>query len=270
MSERDLVGLSPAIAGLRQEIAVAAKATAKVLITGESGVGKELTARILHAWSQRRARPLRIINCGAVPDALLESELFGHIRGSFSGAVRDHKGLFESAHGGTVVLDEIGDTSVRMQALLLRFLQFGEVQRIGDTESRCVDVRVLATTRRNLRELIAESEFRLDLYYRLNVITIHVPPLRDRVDDVPALLEHFMTVFSRQYQLPSPPIGHETMAWLKGYAWPGNVRELRNLAERFVIRREAGGVDPAWLDSTQERPERARVAISPLDVGATP
>jgi DNA-binding NtrC family response regulator len=110
----------------------------------------------------------------------------------------------------------------------------------------------------------------LDLYYRLNVITIHVPPLRDRVDDVPALLEHFMTVFSRQYQLPSPPIGHETMAWLKGYAWPGNVRELRNLAERFVIRREAGGVDPAWLDSTQERPERARVAISPLDVGATP
>jgi DNA-binding NtrC family response regulator len=249
MSERDLVGLSPAIAGLRQEIAVAAKATAKVLITGESGVGKELTARILHAWSQRRARPLRIINCGAVPDALLESELFGHIRGSFSGAVRDHKGLFESAHGGTVVLDEIGDTSVRMQALLLRFLQFGEVQRIGDTESRCVDVRVLATTRRNLRELIAESEFRLDLYYRLNVITIHVPPLRDRVDDVPALLEHFMTVFSRQYQLPSPPIGHETMAWLKGYAWPGNVRELRNLAERFVIRREAGGVDPAWLDS---------------------
>jgi Nif-specific regulatory protein len=173
-----------------------------------------------------------------VPDSLLESELFGHLRGSFTGAMRDHRGLFESAHGGTVVLDEIGDSSPRMQSLLLRFLQFGELQRIGESALRHVDVRVVATTRRDLRELVAEGGFRLDLYYRLNVVAIHVPPLRDRADDVPALLEHFMTGFSRQHQLPVPPIGHETMAWLKSYAWPGNVRELRNVAERFVIRKE--------------------------------
>jgi transcriptional regulator with GAF, ATPase, and Fis domain len=266
MSEyvRDLIGVSPAIVKLRQEIAVAARSTAKVLITGESGAGKDLAARIVHHSSERRMRPLRGISCAGVPDTLLESELFGHVRGSFTGAVRDHRGIFESAHGGTVVLDEIGDSSPRMQSLLLRFLQFGELQRIGDSASRCVDVRVVATTRRDLRTLVAEGEFRLDLYYRLNVVAIHVPPLRDRVDDVSPLLAHFMTEFSRQYQRPCPPIGRETMDWLTSYAWPGNVRELRNLAERFVIRREAGGVDPAWLDSTAERLGTQAQAPAPM------
>ena len=234
----DLIGSSQAIRRLRHEIAVAAKSTAKVLITGESGTGKDLAARIVHESSLRRSRPLRAISCASLPDALLESELFGHVRGSFTGALRDHRGIFESAHRGTVVLDEISDSSPRMQALLLRFLQFGELQRIGDSESRQVDVRVIATTQRDLRELVAEGEFRLDLYYRLNVIAIHVPPIRDRLADVPALLEHFMAQFSRQHRLPSPPIGRETMGWLQSYAWPGNVRELRNVAERFVIRRE--------------------------------
>jgi DNA-binding NtrC family response regulator len=238
------------MARLRQEIATAARSSAKVVITGESGVGKELAARAIHSASTRRSRPLRAVNCAGVPDALLESELFGHLRGSFTGAVRDHQGLFESAHRGTVVLDEIGDSSARMQGLLLRFLQFGELQRIGDTGTRQVDVRIVATTRRDLRELIAEGEFRIDLYYRLHVVGIRIPPLRERVDDIPALLDDFMRRFSLQYRLPRPSISADTMAWLTSYSWPGNVRELRNIAERFVIRKDAGGLDPAWLGAT--------------------
>ena len=234
----DLIGSSQAIRRLRHDIAVAAKSSAKVLITGETGVGKDLAARCIHDSSERRKRPLRAISCASIPDALLESELFGHLRGSFTGAVRDHRGLFESAHGGTVLLDEIGDSSPRMQALLLRFLQFGELQRIGESVSRHVDVRIIATTRRDLRELVAEGEFRLDLYYRLNVVSFDVAPLRDRQEDVPALLEHFMAQFGHQHRLLCPPIGCESMAWLQRYAWPGNVRELRNVAERFVIRKE--------------------------------
>jgi len=246
-SAPDLIGSSPAMARLRQDVTTAAKSSAKVLITGESGVGKELVARAVHCAGSRRSRPLRAVNCASLTDTLLESELFGHLRGSFTGAVRDHQGVFETAHGGTVVLDEIGEGSARMQGLLLRFLQFGELQRIGDSCARHVDVRIIATTSRDLRSLVAEGEFRFDLYYRLNVISIRVPPLRERADDVPALLDHFMRHFSLQHRLPSPGIGTETMTWLKGYSWPGNVRELRNLAERFVIRREAGGLDPAWL-----------------------
>jgi DNA-binding NtrC family response regulator len=255
--ECELVGSSPAIADLRRAIAVAAKSTTKVLITGESGVGKELTARVLHNWGPRRSKAFRAINCSSVPDTLLESELFGHVRGSFTGAVRDHQGIFASTDGGTVVLDEIGDSSARMQGLLLRFLQFGELQRIGEAGwGRQVDVRVVATTRRNLRERIAEGEFRLDLYYRLNVIGIHVPPLRDRVQDIPELIDHFAARFSEQYQMPGPVIDREAMAWLTSYNWPGNVRELRNIVERFVITGKPGGLDPAWLGG--EAPVRSR------------
>ena len=257
----ELIGSSHAIARLRQEVAAAAKFNAKVLITGESGVGKELVARVVHRVSHRRVRTLKTINCAGIPDTLLESELFGHMRDSFTGAVRDHHGVFEAAHGGTVVLDEIGDSSARMQALLLRFLQFGELQRIGDSGSRQVDVRIGATTRRDLRKLIAEGEFRLDLYYRLNVIAIRVPLLRERVEDIPALLDQFITRFTAQYRLPTPAIGVQAMAWLKSYSWPGNVRELRNLAERFVIRREAGGLDPAWLESPFDRQTGTTAAL---------
>ena len=262
----DLIGFSPAMTRLRQEVAVAAKSSAKVVITGESGAGKELVARVLHSWSKRRPRPLRTMNCAAVPDTLLESELFGHVRGSFTGAVRDHRGVFESAHRGTVVLDEIGDSSPRMQALLLRFLQFGEIHRVGESGTpRLIDVRIVATARRDLRELVAEGEFRLDLYYRLNVIAIGVPPLRDRLDDVPLLIEHFTRKFSEQYRVPCPPIGREAMTWLKEYTWPGNVRELRNLAERFVVRNEVGRLEPAWLDG---RPERTSPTLSQFHRGA--
>jgi len=251
-SARDLIGSSPAMTALRREVAIAARSNAKVIVTGESGAGKEITARMLHAASQRRGRPFRAINCSSIPDELLESELFGHVRGSFTGAVRDHQGVFESAHGGTVLLDHIADSSLRMQALLLRFLQFGEVQKIGDDLTKHVDVRVVATAHGDLLDHVTAGEFRLDLYYRLNVIRIHVPPLRERPEDIPVLLDCFMTQFSRQYQLPSPPIGPDTMVWLKSYRWPGNVRELRNLAERFVVKTDAGGLDPAWLGAELE------------------
>jgi DNA-binding NtrC family response regulator len=242
IKECELVGSSPAMASLRREISVAAATSVKVLITGESGTGKELAARVLHDRSARRERPLRAINCSSVPDTLLESELFGHLRGSFTGAVRDHQGIFEGAHGGTVVLDEIGDSSPRMQGLLLRFLQFGELQRIGESGSaRHVDVRIVATTHRNLLERVGAGEFRLDLYYRLNVIRIHVPPLRERIEDLPSLVDHFTALFSAQHRMPRPPAlrGHE-MARLAAHHWPGNVRELRNTLERFVIRGELG------------------------------
>ena len=249
--ECELIGSSAAIASLRREIAVAAQSSAKVLITGESGVGKDMTARVLHRRSKRRSRPFRAINCSSVPDTLLESELFGHMRGSFTGAVRDRRGVFESAHGGTVVLDEIGDSSPRMQALLLRFLQFGELQRIGESGSvRRVDVRVVATTQRNLIERVTAGMFRLDLYYRLNVIRIHVPPLRERLEDVPALVEHFIAQFADRYQVSCPPLGPDEMAWLATHPWPGNVRELRNLVERYVIHGEMGRINSGATRST--------------------
>ena len=184
------------------------------------------------------------------------------MRGSFTGAVRNHKGVFASAHGGTVVLDEVGDSSARMQGLLLRFLQFGELQKIGeDGSARYVDVRVVATTRRNLREQVSEGEFRLDLYYRLNVIGIHVPPLRDRVEDIPELIDHFAARFSQHYRMPCPVIEGEAMTWLTSYGWPGNVRELRNIVERFVITGKAGGLDPAWLAGDGDVSSRSRATM---------
>jgi transcriptional regulator with GAF, ATPase, and Fis domain len=241
IQECELVGSSPAINGLRREIAIAAQSTAKVLITGESGAGKDITARIIHRGGTRRSRPFLAINCSSVPDTLLESELFGHTRGSFTGADRDRQGVFESADGGTVVLDEIGDSSPRMQGLLLRFLQFGELQRIGESgRSRHVDVRVVATTQRNLLAQVASGAFRLDLYYRLNVIPIHVPPLRDRLGDISALVDHFLAKLSEEHQTTCAPLGSDEMARLVKYHWPGNVRELRNVIERYVIRGELG------------------------------
>jgi transcriptional regulator with PAS, ATPase and Fis domain len=241
IQECELVGSSPATVNLQRELAVAAQSTAKVLITGESGAGKDMAARVIHDKSKRRSRPFLAINCSSVPDTLLESELFGHLRGSFTGAVRDRQGVFESARSGTIVLDEIGDSSARMQGLLLRFLQFGELQRIGETgTSRYVDVRVVATTQRNLLAQVASGDFRLDLYYRLNVIHIHVPPLRERRGDIPALVERFMAKFSEEHQTSCAPLGSDDMTRLTKYHWPGNVRELRNIIERYVIRKELG------------------------------
>jgi transcriptional regulator with PAS, ATPase and Fis domain len=233
----ELIGRSPAIRLVEEEAGYAARSDAKVLLTGESGVGKEVVARLIHRESARRNAPFVTINCAGVPDTLLESELFGHERGSFTGAYRDKPGLLETADRGTVFLDEVGEMSVRMQGMLLRFLETGELQRVGASRAqRRVDVRVIAATNRNLLDRIREGAFREDLYYRLNVIHIGIPPLRDRMDDVVSLMEHFLSSFATRASSPIPVLSDGARMTLAQYNWPGNVRELRNLAERIVVR----------------------------------
>ncbi len=205
MQPTKLVGASPAIKTLQEEIQYAARCDAKVLITGESGAGKEIVARLIHASSARSRSALVTVNCAALTETLLETELFGHVRGSFTGAYRDRLGAFEQANRGTVFMDEIGETSPRMQGLLLRFLETGEIQRVGsDQVQNRVDVRVIAATNRVLVESVANKTFREDLYYRLNVIHLRVPPLRERLEDIPVLMEFFLDQFARQYQVEKP------------------------------------------------------------------
>src|SRR5438132_509343 len=235
--EVHLIGKSAVIRAVEEEIGYAARTAAKVLITGESGVGKEVVARLIHHASGRARGPLVTINCAGVPDTLLESELFGHVRGSFTGAYRGKRGLLETAHGGTVFMDEIGEMSLRMQALLLRFLESDEIQSVGAERPRArVDVRVIAATNRRLVDRIATKEFRKDLYYRLNVIHVVIPPLRERREDVWPLLAHFLDHFAAQHRMVAPKITPEAIQQLEAYGWPGNVRELRNLAERLIVR----------------------------------
>jgi DNA-binding NtrC family response regulator len=244
-SLRQLIGNSPAIREIRQEVEYACQSDGKVLITGESGVGKEVVASLIHEGSRRRVAPFVPINCAGVPDSLLETELFGHVRGSFTDAHRDKKGWIEQARGGTVFLDEVGEMSVRMQAVLLRFLESGEIQRVGaDRSHSVVDVRVIAATNRALWTEVSEKKFREDLYYRLNVVHIAIPPLRDRKEDVVPLLKHLMSAASAAHRLPAPELMDETLARLQEYSWPGNVRELKNVAERLVIRARGGMIPP--------------------------
>jgi DNA-binding NtrC family response regulator len=232
-----LIGTSAAIRSIEEEVECASRSNAKVLITGESGVGKEVVARLIHQRSQRSRSPLVTINCAGVPDTLLESELFGHLRGSFTDAHRDKKGWLEQAHLGTIFMDEIGEMSLRMQALLLRFLENGEIQRVGsDRTQSIVDVRVIAATNRNLLARVADRSFREDLYYRLNVIHVPIPPLRDRREDIPHLFGHFVRLYSQQHRVPEPTASDEVLARLISYDWPGNIRELKNAVERIVIR----------------------------------
>jgi transcriptional regulator with PAS, ATPase and Fis domain len=222
---------------LDEDLRDAARSDAKVLITGESGVGKELAARTIHAFSARSSGPLVALNSAGVPDTLLESELFGHVRGSFTGAYRDRPGLFELARGGTVLLDEVGEMSLRMQSLLLRFLETGEIQPVGSDRPRTrVDVRVIAMTNRRLVDQMAAKAFREDLYYRLNVIHIIVPPLRERREDIATLVDQFLRLSVQRYGVEPPEITPEAMACLVEYRWPGNVRELKNVIERCVVR----------------------------------
>jgi len=236
-----LIGRSQALKVVLQEIEYAARSDAKVLITGASGVGKEVVAHLIHQRSRRRHAPMLTINCAAMPDTLLESELFGHARGSFTDAYRDKRGLFEAANSGTVFMDEVGEMSLRMQALLLRFLETGEIQRVGDERNRAnANVRVVAATNRRLPERIQAGEFREDLYYRLNVIHITIPPLRERKDDVAPLLDHFLRLFAAEHGVPLPHYSPEAVAALEAYDWPGNVRELRNIAERLTCRCPGG------------------------------
>jgi two-component system response regulator HydG len=243
MQPTKLVGTSPAVVTLQEEIFYAARCDAKVLITGESGAGKEIVARLIHAASPRNRAALITVNCAALTETLLETELFGHVRGSFTGAYRDRLGAFEQAHRGTVFMDEVGETSPRMQGLLLRFLETGEIQRVGSDQIQTrVDVRVIAATNRVLVDSVANKTFREDLYYRLNVIHLRVPPLRERAEDIPVLLRFFLDQFARQYQVDSPRLSTDALQTLSDHPWPGNVRELKNVVERLVVRNKNGEI----------------------------
>ena len=269
-----LLGDSPAIEDLREEIQRVGGTDAKVLITGESGAGKEVVARQLWAQSRRANRSFVAVNCAGLPEGLLESELFGHVRGSFTGAIRDKPGKLEIADDGTVFMDEIGEMTLRMQGLLLRFLETGEIQKVGAHRSASrVDVRTIAATNANLPDLIAKGLFREDLFYRLNVIHLVVPALRERKDDLPVLVEHFLARLSQPGTHVARAISPAAMALLMEYQWPGNVRELQNVIERMLIRCrvEEIGVDdvPPKIRASQQSPappfrERRRTIVDDL------
>ncbi|HEV8377031.1 MAG TPA: sigma-54 dependent transcriptional regulator, partial [Candidatus Polarisedimenticolia bacterium] len=232
--DETLVGDSPPIRKLREEIALAAPTNGRVLILGENGTGKELVARLIHSSSLRREEPFIEVNCAAIPEELIESELFGHVRGAFTGAVESKRGKFELADGGTILLDEIGDMSLRTQAKVLRVLQEQTFEPVGGSSGRQVDVRVIAATNKDIPQAIARGEFREDLYFRLNVIPLKVPPLRKRREDIPALTRHFLERFGSEYARRRE-MSRSAMEALERYDWPGNVRELRNTLERMVI-----------------------------------
>ena len=234
-SRFEIVGNSYAIRAVTEKIALVAKTPARVLITGENGTGKELVARAMHTQSARAKGPFVEVNCAAIPSELIESELFGHIKGSFTGAIADRAGKFEQADGGTLFLDEIGDMSLAAQAKVLRVLQDGVVTRIGGAKPVKVDVRVLAATNKVVEEEITAGRFREDLYYRLNVVPIHVPPLRERREDIPSLIGHFVSQLTGPGGLAPKAIGDDAVARLQQRDWPGNVRELRNTMERLLI-----------------------------------
>jgi transcriptional regulator with GAF, ATPase, and Fis domain len=225
-------------------ITTVANSASTVLIRGESGTGKELVARALHSHSPRSNRPLIPVNCGAIPEDLLESELFGHVRGSFTGAMNDRVGRFVMADGGTIFLDEIGDMSPKLQVKVLRVLQEQEVEPVGSAETIKVNVRILAATNVDLERAVEEKRFREDLYYRLNVIPITVPPLRERTDDIPLLIDHFIKCFNQKQPRRIEGFSSEAVEILKNYPWPGNVRELENLVERMTILAEGSVVVP--------------------------
>jgi two-component system nitrogen regulation response regulator NtrX len=257
-----MVGESPLMQRLRERIRKVAPTRATVLITGESGTGKELVARAVHAWSGCSDGPFVKVNCAAIPGELIESELFGHEKGSFTGAVGRHRGRFEQADSGSIFLDEVADTSLEVQARLLRVLQEGEIQRVGGEKVIQVDVRVIAATNRALEERIISGAFREDLFYRLNVLPLHVPPLRSRREDIPVLADEFGQQFARRNNRHPIELTPEALSVLSSYDWPGNVRELRNAVERLMILFEGELVDarrarealPAGTESAGEEP----------------
>jgi transcriptional regulator with PAS, ATPase and Fis domain len=261
-----LTGTSSVMIELKDEIERIARSDAKVLITGESGVGKELVANAVHAQSPRSLRSFVAVNCAGLPETLLESELFGHVKGSFTGAYRDKPGKLELADQGTIFLDEIGEMTMRMQGLLLRFMETGELQKVGsDHSGGRMDVRVIAATNRNLRDMVAQGTFREDLFYRLNVIHLTVPPLRERREDIPELIRYFLARFTKNNGYLVNALSPEAMKTLTEHSWPGNVRELENVIERCVVtgRTEVIGVDDLPMDVRMQhavgvRPKRER------------
>ena len=238
----NVIGASPALRAVLDLVSKVAETDSTVLITGESGTGKELIARALHYNSRRAERRLVTVNCGAIPEELLESELFGHVRGAFTSAISQREGRFALAHGGTIFLDEIGDMSPNLQVKLLRVLQDRTFEPVGSSKSQTVDVRVVAATNQDLERAIREGRFREDLYYRLNVIPIEVPPLRQRPDDIPLLVHHFLDAMHQERGTRVDSISDEAMALLCRYDWPGNVRELENLIERLSVLRGEGEI----------------------------
>lgn len=251
----EILGRSPALERLLHQVAMVAATDASVLVLGESGTGKELIARAIHQRSTRARKPLVKVNCGSIPHELFESEFFGHVRGSFTGAVRDRVGRFQLADHGTLFLDEVGEIPLDLQSKLLRVLQEGEFERVGDEGTRKVNVRVIAATNRDLRKEVDAGRFRLDLYYRLGVFPMEVPPLRDRAEDIPLLIAHFVQQARLRFHLPEPsvPISEVKLAQL--YDWPGNVRELQSVVERAVIL-SRGGKLIFDLPRSQTRPQR--------------
>ena len=242
-----VIGASVPMKALRQQIAVTAPTNGRVLIYGESGTGKELVARALHAASLRSKGPFVEMNCAAIPEELIESELFGHVKGSFTGATEDKIGKFQKSDGGTLFLDEVGDMSLRTQSKVLRVLEQQRFEPVGSNQTVSVDVRVLAATNKNLQQEIARSAFRQDLFYRLNVIPFFVPPLRDRKEDIPVLARYFLAEFSEAYGRRNKEISDTAIEILMRYPWPGNVRELRNLVERLVIMCPLQRIEPHHL-----------------------
>lgn len=229
-----LLGVSVPIVELRQIIKQVAPTDVTVLITGESGVGKEVVAKEIHSLSTRSNKPFITVNCGAIPEGIIESELFGHIKGSFTGAIETRKGYFESASGGTIFLDEIGEMPLATQVKFLRVIENGEYVKVGGSKTEKVDVRILAATNKNLEQLIATNSFREDLYYRLRSINIVIPPLRERKDDIKILFDHFVTQFCRRNNIEFKGITPAAMDIINNYSWPGNVRQLRNFAESLI------------------------------------
>ena len=248
-----IVGTSAALRALLDVTARVAATESTVLITGESGTGKELVARAIHYNSERSEQALITVNCGAIPEELLESELFGHVRGAFTNAVNHREGRFSAAHGGTIFLDEIGDMSPNLQVKLLRVLQDRSFEPVGSSETQRVDVRVIAATNQNLEEAIEDRRFRADLYYRLNVIPLEVPPLRERNEDIPSLVEHFLEMMARERGSEVGAISEEALELLCKHDWPGNVRELENLIERLTVLRGKGRIEVSDLPAVPFR-----------------
>jgi len=271
----NIIGQSPKMRAIFDLIQTVAPQTSRVLITGESGTGKELVARAIHENSLRSQAPFITINCGAFPETLLESELFGYMKGAFTGANENRQGLFQAAHGGTLFMDEIGNMSLTMQVKLYRVLQEGKVRPIGSTEESDVDVRIIAATNKDFEKEIAEGRFREDLYYRLSVIPIQLPPLRERREDIPLLARHFLETFRKVMEKPVESISPEAMRRLESYDWPGNVRELENTMERAIALETTGEVSLRVLPDriagysggpTLASPEGALAAFPPEGV----
>jgi len=259
--EYEMVGISDAIQSLKDQIAIAAPTSGWVLITGENGTGKELVARAIHHYSKRSDKPFVEVNCAAIPEELIESELFGHEKGAFTGATTQRRGKFDQANEGTLFLDEIGDMSLKTQAKILRILQERKFERVGGNRTIEVDVRVIAATNKDLEEEIQDGHFRQDLYYRLNVLPFHVPPLRERREDIPLLAKHFIAFFCSKESREIKTIDPDALEAMTAYNWPGNVRELKNIVERLVIMTPHRAITLADLPSGIQRSTSADLGL---------